>query len=75
MQVQSTTDVLCGAVAVSSPAMRLMPLGMLVVVAAMPAVKEGRLAAIVGESLVMATSAPSVLSIPWSLDRYVPVLA
>ncbi|MFP3465918.1 iron-siderophore ABC transporter substrate-binding protein [Leifsonia sp. SIMBA_070] len=44
-------------------------------VAAMPAVKEGRLAAIVGESLVMATSAPSVLSIPWSLDRYVPVLA
>lgn len=44
-------------------------------VAAMPAVKEGRLAAIVGESFVAATSAPSVLSIPWMLDRYVPELA
>lgn len=44
-------------------------------VAAMPAVKEGRFAPIVGESFVAATSAPSVLSIPWMLDRYVPQLA
>jgi iron complex transport system substrate-binding protein len=44
-------------------------------VAAMPAVKEGRFAPIVGESFVAATSAPSVLSIPWMLDRYVPELA
>jgi iron complex transport system substrate-binding protein len=41
----------------------------------MPAVKEGRFAPIVGESFVAATSAPSVLSIPWMLDRYVPELA
>lgn len=44
-------------------------------VAAMPTIKEGRFAPIVGESFVMATSAPSVLSIPWMLDRYVPQLA
>ncbi|MGO4593270.1 iron-siderophore ABC transporter substrate-binding protein [Leifsonia sp. 2TAF2] len=44
-------------------------------VAAMPAIKEGRFAPIVGESFVAATSAPSVLSIPWMLDRYVPQLA
>ncbi|WP_431218420.1 iron-siderophore ABC transporter substrate-binding protein [Leifsonia xyli] len=44
-------------------------------VAAMPAIKEGRFAPIVGESFVAATSAPSVLSIPWMLDRYVPELA
>lgn len=44
-------------------------------VAAMPTVKEGRFAPIVGESFVAATSAPSVLSIPWMLDRYVPELA
>lgn len=44
-------------------------------VAAMAAVKEGRFAPIVGESFVAATSAPSVLSIPWMLDRYVPQLA
>lgn len=44
-------------------------------VAAMPTVKEGRFAPIVGESFVAATSAPSVLSIPWMLDRYVPKLA
>ncbi|MEY9953000.1 iron-siderophore ABC transporter substrate-binding protein [Leifsonia sp. EB34] len=44
-------------------------------VAAMPTIKEGRFAPIVGESFVIATSAPSVLSIPWMLDRYVPQLA
>ena len=44
-------------------------------VAAMPQVKEERFAPIVGESFVMASSAPTVLSIPWMLDRYVPQLA
>lgn len=44
-------------------------------VAAMPAIREGRFAPIVGESFVAATSAPSVLSVPWMLDRYVPQLA
>lgn len=44
-------------------------------VAAMPTVSEGRFAPIVGESFVAATSAPSVLSIPWMLDQYVPRLA
>lgn len=44
-------------------------------VAAMPQVKEGRFAPIVGESFVMASSAPTVLSIPWMLDKYVPQLA
>ncbi len=44
-------------------------------VAAMPTIEEGRFAPIVGESFVAATSAPSVLSIPWMLDRYVPQLA
>lgn len=44
-------------------------------VAAMPTIKEGRFAPIVGESFVSATSAPSVLSIPWMLARYVPQLA
>jgi iron complex transport system substrate-binding protein len=44
-------------------------------VAAMPAIKEGRFAPVVGESFVMASSAPTVLSIPWMLDKYVPQLA
>jgi iron complex transport system substrate-binding protein len=44
-------------------------------VAAMPQVKDGRFAPIVGESFVMASSAPTVLSIPWMLDQYVPQLA
>lgn len=44
-------------------------------VAAMPTIAEGRFAPIVGESFVAATSAPSVLSIPWMLDKYVPQLA
>jgi iron complex transport system substrate-binding protein len=44
-------------------------------VAAMPQVKQGRFAPIVGESFVMASSAPTVLSIPWMLDQYVPKLA
>jgi iron complex transport system substrate-binding protein len=43
-------------------------------VAAMPAIEEGRFAPIVGEDFVMASSAPTVLSIPWMLDRYVPEL-
>ncbi|MEV7013149.1 iron-siderophore ABC transporter substrate-binding protein [Streptosporangium sp. NPDC051022] len=45
------------------------------VIAAMPNVKDKRFAPIVGESFVMASSAPTVLSIPWMLDRYVPQLA
>ncbi|WP_223691125.1 iron-siderophore ABC transporter substrate-binding protein [Leifsonia poae] len=44
-------------------------------VAAMPTVADGRFAPIAGESFVMASSAPSVLSIPWMLDSYVPQLA
>ena len=44
-------------------------------VAAMPQVKQERFAPIVGESFVMASSAPTVLSIPWMLDQYVPQLA
>lgn len=44
-------------------------------VAAMPQVKQKRFAPIVGESFVMASSAPTVLSIPWMLDQYVPKLA
>lgn len=42
---------------------------------AIPAVSEGRFAAIVGEDLVMATSAFSVLSIPYMIDRFIPTLA
>jgi iron complex transport system substrate-binding protein len=44
-------------------------------VAAMPAIQQGRFAPVVGESFVMASSAPTVLSIPWMLDKYVPELA
>jgi len=44
-------------------------------VAAMPSVKSGAFAPIVGESFVMASSAPTVLSIPWMLNQYVPQLA
>lgn len=44
-------------------------------VAAMPQVSQGRFAPIVGESFVMASSAPTVLSIPWMLEQYVPQLA
>ncbi|MDN4639859.1 iron-siderophore ABC transporter substrate-binding protein [Agreia sp. PsM10] len=44
-------------------------------VAAMPAIQEGRFAPVVGESFVMASSAPTVVSIPWMLDQYVPQLA
>ncbi|MGB3329757.1 MAG: iron-siderophore ABC transporter substrate-binding protein [Thermomicrobiales bacterium] len=42
---------------------------------AIPAVKDGRFAAVVGESLVMASSAFSVLSIPYMLDQFIPTLA
>lgn len=44
-------------------------------VAAMPQVKSGAFAPIIGESFVMASSAPTTLSIPWMLDQYVPQLA
>jgi iron complex transport system substrate-binding protein len=44
-------------------------------IAAMPSVKSGAFAPIVGESFVMASSAPTVLSIPWMLSQYVPKLA
>jgi len=44
-------------------------------IARMPSIKAGRFAPIVGESFVMASSAPTVLAIPWMLDRYVPQLA
>lgn len=40
-----------------------------------PAVQQGAYAPIVGESYVMASSAPTVLSIPWMLEDYVPQLA
>ncbi|PSL06031.1 iron complex transport system substrate-binding protein [Haloactinopolyspora alba] len=40
-----------------------------------PAIARGAFAPIVGESYVMASSAPTVLSIPWMLDDYVPQLA
>jgi len=40
-----------------------------------PAMKAGAYAPIIGESYVAASSAPSVLSIPWMLDDYVPQLA
>jgi iron complex transport system substrate-binding protein len=43
--------------------------------AALPMVKSGAYAPIVGQSFVMASSAPTVLSIPWMLDSYVPQLA
>jgi len=42
---------------------------------AIPAVSEGRFAAIVGQDLVMATSAFSVLSIPYMIERFIPTLA
>ena len=38
-------------------------------------VRDGRHVGLVDQSFVMATSAPSVLSIPWALDRLVPELA
>jgi iron complex transport system substrate-binding protein len=44
-------------------------------VAAMPQVRQGRFAPIVGDSFVMASSAPTALAIPWMLDQYVPQLA
>ncbi|MGC4193212.1 MAG: iron-siderophore ABC transporter substrate-binding protein [Thermomicrobiales bacterium] len=42
---------------------------------AISAVKENRFVAVVGEDLVMASSAFSVLSIPYMLDRFIPSLA
>jgi iron complex transport system substrate-binding protein len=38
-------------------------------------VAKGRLLRLSDKSFVMATSAPSVLAIPWMLDRFVPELA
>ncbi|TDC49434.1 iron-siderophore ABC transporter substrate-binding protein [Jiangella ureilytica] len=43
--------------------------------ASIPAVAAGAFAPVVGESYVAASSAPSVLSIPWMLDDYLPQLA
>nr|WP_246401900.1 ABC transporter substrate-binding protein [Jiangella mangrovi] len=43
--------------------------------ARIPAVAAGAFAPVVGESYVAASSAPSVLSIPWMLDDYLPQLA
>lgn len=43
--------------------------------AQIPAVAAGAFVPVVGESYVTASSAPSVLSIPWMLDDYVPQLA
>ncbi len=42
---------------------------------AIPAVQEDRFAPVVGEELVMASSAFSVLSIPFMLDQFIPILA
>jgi len=42
---------------------------------AIPAVAEGRFAPVVGEELVMASSAFSVLSIPFMLEQFIPILA
>jgi iron complex transport system substrate-binding protein len=42
---------------------------------AIPAVKRGSFAAVIGEALVMASSAFSVLSIPYMLDAFIPTLA
>jgi iron complex transport system substrate-binding protein len=39
-----------------------------------PAMKAGAYAPIVGEDKVAANSSPSVLSIPWVLDDYAPIL-
>jgi iron complex transport system substrate-binding protein len=44
-------------------------------IAAMPSVKSGGFAPIVGTSYAMAVSAPSVLSVPWVMPKYVPQLA
>ncbi|MFR9804726.1 iron-siderophore ABC transporter substrate-binding protein [Pseudonocardia sp. RS010] len=44
-------------------------------VQAMPAVQAGGYAPIVGADRVAASSSPSVLSIPWVLDAYLPILA
>ncbi|WP_181781090.1 ABC transporter substrate-binding protein [Pseudonocardia pini] len=41
----------------------------------MPAVRAGGYAPIVGADKVAASSSPSVLSIPWVLDEYLPILA
>ncbi|WP_197683412.1 iron-siderophore ABC transporter substrate-binding protein [Jiangella alkaliphila] len=43
--------------------------------AQIPAVAAGAFAPVVGEDYVTASSAPSVLSIPWMLDDYLPQLA
>ncbi|SDG67234.1 iron-siderophore ABC transporter substrate-binding protein [Pseudonocardia oroxyli] len=44
-------------------------------VATMPAVRADGYAPIVGADRVAASSSPSVLSIPWVLDDYLPILA
>ncbi|MEJ8279275.1 iron-siderophore ABC transporter substrate-binding protein [Pseudonocardia spirodelae] len=44
-------------------------------VSLLPAMRRGGFAPVVGADRVVASSAPSVLSIPWVLDAYLPVLA
>ncbi|KAA1031070.1 ABC transporter substrate-binding protein [Pseudonocardia sp. EV170527-09] len=41
----------------------------------LPAMARGGFAPVVGADRVVASSAPSVLSIPWVLDAYLPILA
>lgn len=44
-------------------------------IAALPQVSSGAYAVLVGQQFVMSASAPSVLSIPWGFDQFVPELA
>jgi iron-siderophore transport system substrate-binding protein len=44
-------------------------------IANLPQVQSGAYAILVGQQFVMSTSAPSVLSIPWGFDQFVPELA
>ncbi|MCW5696191.1 MAG: ABC transporter substrate-binding protein [Bauldia sp.] len=45
------------------------------VVARYQPVVEGRFVPLVDRSLIMSTTAPSPLSLPWGMDRFVPLLA
>ena len=45
------------------------------VYATVPAVASGAEVALIDKTFIMATSAPSVLSVPWSLGTFVPMLA
>ncbi|HEY0260129.1 MAG TPA: iron-siderophore ABC transporter substrate-binding protein [Lacisediminihabitans sp.] len=39
-----------------------------------PAVKRGAVVPMIDTTFIMSTSAPSLLSIPWALDKYVPLI-